>query len=166
MCEIIVACDHETGGIGVKNSLPWKLPEDMKRFREITTAAPSGKMNAVIMGRNTWESLNKVPLKNRVNIVVSSTIPGSPRSLDEAFGIVNCSDTIHKVFVIGGGELYKAALTHPSCTKAHVTFVYNQPHSNVQYDAFFQLDLLTATFHEVECHFKSDVLSFHTFIKK
>jgi len=64
--KLIVACDPN-GGIGYNNKLPWSNIEgDLPRFKELTT----GKV--VLMGRNTWESLPKKPLPNRINVVVSS----------------------------------------------------------------------------------------------
>lgn len=60
-------------GIGQNARLPWRLPREMAYFARVTSDAPEGTMNAVVMGRNTWESIpNKFrPLKERVNIVVS-----------------------------------------------------------------------------------------------
>jgi dihydrofolate reductase len=64
--KLIVACDP-SGGIGYNNKLPWsKIEGDLPRFKELTT----GKV--ILMGRNTWESLPKQPLPNRINVVVSS----------------------------------------------------------------------------------------------
>lgn len=63
--KLIVACDPR-GGIGYNNKLPWdKLQGDLPRLKELTT----GKV--VLMGRNTWESLPKKPLPNRINVVVT-----------------------------------------------------------------------------------------------
>ena len=64
--KLIVACDPK-GGIGYNNKLPWsKIEGDLPRFKELTT----GKV--ILMGRNTWDSLPKKPLPNRINVVVSS----------------------------------------------------------------------------------------------
>ena len=60
----IIAAVSKNGVIGVDNKLPWNLPEDLKRFKELTTN------NVVIMGRKTYESIGK-PLPNRINIVVT-----------------------------------------------------------------------------------------------
>lgn len=62
-----------TNGIGQGSRLPWRLPQELSYFARVTTIAPDGKFNAVIMGRNTWESipLKFRPLPNRLNIVVS-----------------------------------------------------------------------------------------------
>ena len=64
--KLIVACDPK-GGIGYNNKLPWNnLRGDLPRFKALTT----GKV--IIMGRNTWESLPKKPLPNRINVVMTS----------------------------------------------------------------------------------------------
>jgi dihydrofolate reductase len=57
------------GGIGKDNQLPWKLPNDLKMFKKITTSGLQG--NTIIMGRKTFESIGQKPLLNRLNIVVS-----------------------------------------------------------------------------------------------
>lgn len=61
---IIVAADLRNG-IGIRNTLPWHLSDDLKRFKAITSE------NVVIMGRNTWFSLPKRPLPNRQNVVLT-----------------------------------------------------------------------------------------------
>ena len=65
--ELVVAMDVD-GCIGSNNTIPWSLPEDLKHFKELT------ENNIVIMGRKTFESLPNGPLKNRMNIVISSHI--------------------------------------------------------------------------------------------
>jgi len=62
-----------TNGIGKNASLPWRLPKEMKYFQFVTTNAPEGSVNAVIMGRNTWESIPERfrPLPNRQNLIVT-----------------------------------------------------------------------------------------------
>ena len=69
---IIVAATKQNG-IGQNSTLPWRIPKEMKYFARATSAAPDGKLNAVVMGRNTWESIPKRhrPLPNRVNLVTS-----------------------------------------------------------------------------------------------
>ena len=81
---LIVACTS-SHGIGKGGKLPWRLAKEMAYFAKVTTSVPSSssspasvtpqiKRNAVIMGRNTWDSIPKKfrPLKDRVNIVVTS----------------------------------------------------------------------------------------------
>jgi dihydrofolate reductase len=99
--------------IGRDGALPWRLPEDMKFFRTLTTGYP------VVMGRKTWESLGK-PLPNRRNIVISRTMPpveGAEvvHSLEE----LNALHLSGDVYVIGGAEIYKLLL--PECAAVYLT---------------------------------------------
>ena len=106
MIYIIVATDKNLA-IGNQNKLLFWLPNDLKRFKELTTG------NTIIMGRNTFLSLPKGALPNRRNIVLSTrkdaSFPGAETfsSLEEA--INNCSEE-EKVFIIGGASVYKQAL--------------------------------------------------------
>ena len=94
------------GVIGAGGRLPWHLPEDLQRFRQLTMGHP------VLMGRKTWESIGK-PLSGRDNLVITRRTdfraPGArvARSLDEA--LASCSGN-ESVFVIGGAEVYRVAL--------------------------------------------------------
>jgi len=69
----IIVAATKASGIGVNNSLPWRLPKELKYFTQATSNATDGQQNAVIMGRNTWESIPKKnrPLSNRYNIILS-----------------------------------------------------------------------------------------------
>ena len=72
--NLIVAACGKSLGIGLNGELPWKLKSEMKYFAETTTKTKDfDKMNAVIMGRKTWESipLKFRPLKNRFNVILS-----------------------------------------------------------------------------------------------
>lgn len=97
--------------IGSGNTLPWDLPEDMKRFRQLTTGHP------VIMGRKTYECIGHV-LPNRTNIVVTSrkdiaTIPDILHSCPYITDAVKCatfSPGAEEIFIIGGGEIYKQTI--------------------------------------------------------
>ena len=106
MISIIVAI-NKNNGIGYKNELLYWLPNDLKRFKTLTTG------HTIIMGRKTFESLPKGALPNRRNIVLSSqdiTFPGAEcfHSLEEA--LEACKDEI-EVFIIGGASLYKKAMS-------------------------------------------------------
>ncbi len=99
---IVVAATANTLGIGKEGKLPWNLPEDMAHFKKITTtttsaSSSSNAVNAVIMGRKTWQSIPERfrPLRDRLNVVLSRNpaareqlnIPASVRvcgSLQEA----------------------------------------------------------------------------------
>jgi dihydrofolate reductase len=102
----VIAAVARNGIIGIENRLPWHLPEDLRRFRALTTG------HAVIMGRRTWESIGK-PLPGRQNLVVSrGNGPGITEvefapSLDAALARVRLPEP---VFVIGGAMLYQEAL--------------------------------------------------------
>lgn len=58
-----------SNGIGLNNKIPWKLSKDLKMFKNITTSG--NEKNAIIMGRKTFESINKKPLPGRTNIILS-----------------------------------------------------------------------------------------------
>jgi dihydrofolate reductase len=102
----LIAAVARNGVIGIENRMPWRLPDDMKRFRALTIG------HSVIMGRRTFESLGAA-LPGRQNIVVTSRpdfrAAGCERaaSLDEAIALATLPDP---VFVIGGEALYRAAL--------------------------------------------------------
>jgi len=78
----LIVCATKTNGIGQAGKLPWRLKEDMKFFKHLTTLAPPEQKNVVIMGRKTWQSIPEKfrPLSNRINIVVSRQT--DPRSLN------------------------------------------------------------------------------------
>lgn len=105
----VVAAVARGGVIGRSGTIPWRLPEDMRRFREVTTGHP------VVMGRRTWESLPERfrPLPGRRNVVVTRSsdwnAKGAERagSLDAALRLFAGEE---QVFVIGGGELYASAV--------------------------------------------------------
>jgi dihydrofolate reductase len=105
----LVAAVARNGVIGRDGTLPWHLPEDMARFRDLTMGHP------VVMGRKTWESLPPRfrPLPGRRNVVVTRNpdwrAEGVERagSLDAALELLEGSS---QVFVIGGAELFAGAL--------------------------------------------------------
>ncbi len=111
--------------IGKENALPWRLPQDLKRFKAITTG------NSVIMGRKTYSSIGR-PLPNRKNLVLTR---------DPAFkaeGVTVChswEDVTEAVagtpFVIGGAEIYQQAL--PRLRRLYLTLILEKFNG----DAFF-----------------------------
>lgn len=137
----IIAAADQAMGIGVKNTLPWRIPADLQYFSQVTTEASEGMRNAVIMGRKTWESLPEKhrPLKDRLNVVLSRGMVDLPEdvllehSLDEALQRVDAMDDIEHIFVIGGANLYAQAVEHPSCEKIYLTEVLD----TFECDAFF-----------------------------
>lgn len=119
--QVVVAATRDMG-IGKDGKLPWKLPSDLKFFKELTskTSDPK-KKNAVLMGRKTWESipLEFRPLPGRLNVVltrsgrVETKLPedvvlcGSRASALELLASSRYCSAIENVFVIGGGQLLR-----------------------------------------------------------
>ena len=140
--KIIVAYSKKTRGIGKDNSLPWHLKGDMKHFKKNTINCASHPENAVIMGRNTWESIPEKfrPLPNRKNIVVSnsSKINGEKEncivvhSLDEGIRYAQ-NKACPTCFIIGGAQLYSSAIHNPKVVSIMVTEIYKQ----YECDTFF-----------------------------
>ncbi len=130
----IVAVDLNWG-IGYKGKLLQQLPEDMKRFKRMTT------YKVVVMGVKTFASLqNQQPLKNRTNIVLcndkslESVLDGKDvilcRSLDELFIEIKKYNT-DDIFVIGGGTVYSLLL--PYCNEAHITKIEGRYKADTHY---------------------------------
>jgi len=118
--SIIVAMD-EKHAIGKNGGIPWYLPKDLKRFREITTG------HTVIMGRKTFDSIIKrikKPLPDRRNIIISNNREFSYEgceftgSFQEALKL---AENDEKVFVIGGEQVYKLAL--PLADRMYITYI-------------------------------------------
>lgn len=108
MIITIVAAIASDLCIGRGGDLPWRLKDDLRRFRETTSGAP------VIMGRRTWDSLPRRPLPNRTNIVLSrrsEPLDGMiiASSLAEALAAARATGA-PEAFIIGGGEIYAQAL--------------------------------------------------------
>lgn len=127
MISIIVAI-AENYAIGFENKLLYWLPNDLKRFKALTTG------HTIIMGRKTFESLPKGALPNRRNIVLSRqdiTFEGAERytSLEEA--LTQCKED-EEVFIIGGASVYNEAM--PLAHKLYITHIEDSPK---EADAFF-----------------------------
>ena len=122
----LVVAAGEDNAIGADNRLLWKLPNDMKFFKNLTWGM------VVIMGRKTFASLGYKPLPGRMNIVITrdsslltptSTLrsAGSLESALEAASEADCKE----VFVIGGGEIYTMSMPHAATiylTRVHAVF--------------------------------------------
>ena len=124
----IIAAVARNRAIGYKNKLLYWLPDDLKRFKQLTTG------HTIIMGRRTFESLPKGALPNRRNIVLSRSKTDFPGcevfgSLSEA--IAHCA-TDEDVYVIGGASVYKQALA--VADRLCLTEIDDTPE---QADAFF-----------------------------
>ena len=104
--SLIVAVDRNSG-IGINNTLPWRLPEDLAFFKRVTSG------HAIIMGRKTFDAIGR-PLPNRRNIVVTRNPAWehagveTANSLDQAVEIAGEGE----VFIIGGAQIYRDAINH------------------------------------------------------
>ncbi len=140
--DIVVAATATTFGIGRQGALPWRLRTDMAFFKRVTSM-PSpvpGCLNAVIMGRKTYESIPVKfrPLQGRINVVISRNVdireelslPAEvlvARSLDEALALTDAPN-IAQVFVVGGGSIYAEAARSAACGSIIMTtvrFIYS-----------------------------------------
>lgn len=123
----IVVIVTENGVIGRDKGMPWHLPDDLKRFKQVTMGKP------VIMGRKTFESIGK-PLPGRLNIIITRNsgyaVPGctTVASFDEA---LKAAGDVPEVCVIGGGEIFLQAL--PRVEVVYLT----QIHASIDGDTYF-----------------------------
>ena len=126
MISLIVAASTNNV-IGTKGDLPWRLSDDLKRFKATTMGKP------IIMGRLTWESIGR-PLPGRQNIVITRQ-PGYSAegcdvvaSVDEA---LEAAGAVPEVMVIGGGDIYRQLL--PRASRIYLTRV----EAEIEGDTFF-----------------------------
>ncbi len=113
--------------IGVENTLPWHLPDDMKHFKQTTLGKP------VIVGRKTFESIGK-PLPGRKNIIVTRDKHFQQAGCDIANSLeqaIQLAGDVPEIMIIGGAEIYRLAL--PLATKMYLTFI----DITINGDAFF-----------------------------
>lgn len=161
----LIAAAAENNALGKNNDLVWHLPDDFKRFKQLTSG------HFIILGRKTFESFPK-PLPNRTHIIITRQ-PGYAKKVDESCCIVvnSLEQAIEKTnpnnenFVIGGGEIYKLAL--PFADKIELTRV----HATFDADAFFpeintqEWNLTHEEFHSKDEKHNFD-FSYQTFLKK
>lgn len=116
--SLIVAYDRQ-GGIGLNGAIPWKLPSDLRRFKQLTMG------HHIVMGRKTWDSIGR-PLPGRQSIIITQqtefTQPGADvvHSLADALALANQRGE-KECFVIGGGAIYAQAL--PLADRIYATLV-------------------------------------------
>ena len=100
---IIIAAIAHNRVIGKNGKLPWHIPEDLARFKQLTTG------HTVIMGRRTFDGLER-PFPNRVNIVISSNVINGVSSYPSLNFALQALSNRKEVFVIGGGRVFVDAL--------------------------------------------------------
>lgn len=124
----LIAAMSENRVIGINNRLPWKLPADMKWFKEKTMGKP------IIMGRKTYESFGSKPLPGRQNIIITNNQDYSTEgatvvhTIDEALKVAEPKE---EIMIIGGASFYEQML--PMANRFYLTIV----HSNFDGDTSF-----------------------------
>lgn len=157
----MIAAVAENNALGKDNDLLWHLPDDFKRFKQITSG------HFIIMGRKTFESFPK-PLPNRTHVIITRQKDYHPEncivvsSIEEAISVCPKEED---AFIIGGGEIYSLAL--PYADSLDITRV----HTSLPADTFFpeinldQWKIISDEFHQKDEKHKYD-FSFQTFLKK
>lgn len=152
MTITVIAAVAENGVIGRDNDVPWHLPKDLKRFKELTTG------HTVIMGRKTFDSIDRRPLPNRRCIIVTRNPDYQPAGVETADSVETALQKAGKaggagddhVFVAGGRKIYEAALA--LADEVQLTRV----HAEVEGDVFFpalppeQWDMVETDRHEAD----------------
>lgn len=148
--SLIVACDSNNG-IGLNGNMPWRLPSEMKYFKDVTTG--NGK-NMVVMGRKTWDSIPKKfrPLPDRHNVVLTrSSLESSNindkdtddstsgcktvKSFDELVDYVDkLGSDVEEVFIIGGKQVYQQALEYRLVNKIYLTRINHSFNVDTYFD--------------------------------
>lgn len=161
--SLVVAATVPEFGIGLDGSIPWRIPEDLKFFKETTTfTKDESKQNAVIMGRKTWESIPSKyrPLPSRLNIVLTrntnSDVAKTIKSTDncivsssfenamEHLSWPPYSESIETVYVIGGSEIYNLCLNkyQENISAIYLTKVFlDESKKDIKCDKFFKIPL-------------------------
>lgn len=139
----MIAAMTENRVIGKGNDIPWNIPGEQKRFKELTTG------HTVIMGRRTYESLGAKPLPNRRNIVITRSNEFIPKcevahSLFEALTLAEKND--NEIYIGGGQTVYEEAL--PFTDRIYLTII----HSELDGDTFFP-EFSMEDFEEIERKF-------------
>ena len=158
---LLIAAAAENNALGKDNQLVWHLPDDFKRFKQLTSG------HHIIMGRKTFESFPK-PLPNRTHVVITRQKDYAPEGcivVDSMEKAVEICPKNEVVYIIGGGEIY--ALGMPFANRIELTRV----HDTFVADAFFpeinsnEWDLVNQEFHTKDEKHSYD-FSYQTYIKR
>lgn len=162
----LIVCKSSNHVIGINNSMPWNLPEDLNYFKEQT------KDCAIVMGRKTWLSLPNRPLPDRTNVIVSNRRSIGFLSDDEynypsivhVYGIETPEDFTKKiasleekykdVWIIGGASIYDLALDCLEFDEIHVTNILREilPENESDNVVYFPMDKVLAKYVAEEEH--------------
>ena len=157
----LIAAVAENNALGKDNQLLWHLPDDFKRFKNVTSG------HHIIMGRKTFESFPK-PLPNRTHVIITRQKEYQPESCIVANSLSNAIAACPKgeeIFIIGGGEIYKQSIE--IADKLDITKV----HHIFEADTFFpEIDLtkwklVSSLFHPKDEKNEFD-FTFQTYLRK
>ena len=145
---VAVVAMAENGVIGRAGALPWRLPDDLKRFKSITMGRP------IVMGRRTFETLAQA-LPGRQNIVVTRNAGWSAPGVTVArslVGALSAAGAAPEVMVIGGADLYRQFW--PQVARVELTLVHARPAGDVLLEGFDwrEWQVLTEQRHEADAH--------------
>src|SRR3989344_6652006 len=141
----LIACINKNRGLGYKNQLLYKIPQDLKFFRETTSG------HTILMGRKTFESIGR-PLPNRTNIIITRdknfTSDGCivVHSVNEALSKIQTNE---EAMVIGGAEIYEQTIS--KADKLYLTVVDDERKADAffpKYDEFTKTSLISQGEHE------------------
>lgn len=114
----LIAAIGKNNELGKDNTLLWRLPADMKHFKDTTA------LHAVIMGRKTFESIGK-PLPNRRNVLITRDVNYKQKGVEIVHSLAGALDLFsnqnEEIFIIGGAEIYKQAM--PIADKLYITHI-------------------------------------------
>ncbi len=126
----LVAALADNGVIGVAGGLPWRLPDDLRRFKALTMGRP------MLMGRRTFESIGR-PLPGRRNLVLTRRPQSLPAGVDAVASVeqaIRDCDGAPELCVIGGAEVYR--LTLPIADRMELTRVHAVTPGDVKFPEF------------------------------
>lgn len=135
MVNVVLAC-CKNGGIGINNKLPWNIKDELKMFKIITNNA------TVIMGYNTWSSLPKKPLLNRINVVLTRSKEKKEELLKNYDVIVlnSIEEALTKYkndqcYYIGGASIYNYLIKNELITNLYISIIHKE------YNTDFKIDI-------------------------
>jgi dihydrofolate reductase len=132
MTVTLVVAMGTNGVIGVENALPWRLPEDLAHFKQLTLGHP------MIMGRTTYESIGR-PLPGRTTIVLTRdpdwSSDGVSTATDLESALAQAAELDDDVFIVGGGQVYAEALERGLVDLLCITRVAQAPDGDTRFPA-------------------------------
>jgi dihydrofolate reductase len=127
MTVILIAAVGRNGVIGRDNDLPWRIPEDLRHFKQLTLG------HTLVMGRKTYDSIGR-PLPGRRTVVVTRQPDWSAEGVETVHTLEEALKREGDIYVAGGGEIYRQAL--PYADRLELTEVDQSPDGDVSFPEF------------------------------